>query len=312
MCGRFTLGATEAQVLRKFKVGACPGLRPRYNIAPTQPVLVVRAARAGEGCDAAPREAAWLNWGLVPFWAKDVGIGSRLINARSETAAEKAAFRGPMRHHRCLLPASGFYEWQRAGRGRGPAQAFYFTAADGGLLALAGVFDVWQSADGSVIESCAVLTTRANAAVARIHDRMPVLLEVRDFERWLDPALQRPDALRDLLVPCEPGLLRVHAVSSRVNAATTEGPDLIAPEPCEAWATDEGAAQGEGAGRAGVGAPADESAGKAGAEAAGNVGKQEAGAPGPRAASAKKPRARGDGARTDGTQQDFFGGLFGD
>jgi len=154
-----------------------------FNIAPTQPVAVVRIVRqAGSG-----RELAVVRWGLIPSWADDPSIGNRLINARSETAAEKPSFRNALRHRRCLIPADGFYEWQAAGQGQ-RKQPFVIRMKDHKPFALAGLWETWTSADGGVIESCTILTTDANDCLRPIHDRMPVIMAPEDCNRWLDPA----------------------------------------------------------------------------------------------------------------------------
>ncbi|QYY36966.1 SOS response-associated peptidase [Ruficoccus sp. ZRK36] len=208
-------------MIKKFGLREAPPFKPRYNIAPGQPVAAVREDRNLGG-----RECAVLTWGLVPFWAKDPGIAFQLINARSETAAGKPAFRGPMRHKRCLIPADGFYEWKDLGSGR--KQPWYVSPADGGLLALAGLWDHWGSPDGSEIESCSILTTNANDWMQPLHHRMPVLIQEKDFARWLDTSLERASDVEDLLRPPPEDALVRHPVSETVNSARNDGPELLA------------------------------------------------------------------------------------
>jgi putative SOS response-associated peptidase YedK len=221
MCGRFTLFEPDKILSREFGVSGFPALSPRYNIAPSQPVAAVRAARAGTG-----RELALLRWGLIPSWSKDPAIGNRLINARAETAREKPSFRNAFRRHRCLIPTNGFYEWQRQERGKQP---YFVRRRDGRLFAFAGLWDRWESPDRSVIETCTILTTAANAVLAPIHDRMPLILPPAEYARWLDPALLDTDSLASLLVPFPPEEMLALPVSPRVNTPTVDDEKCIAP-----------------------------------------------------------------------------------
>jgi putative SOS response-associated peptidase YedK len=177
------------------------------------------------------RELHVARWGLVPFWAKDVSIGARLINARVETAHEKPAFRRAFALHRCLVPADGYYEWQVTEDGG--KQPHFIHPADGGVLAMAGLYAVWRSPDaaGGRLLSCTVITTEATDDVGRIHDRMPMLVEPDSFGAWLDPALTHPDEVRSLLVPAAAGRLESHPVSTAVNKVTNNGPELVKPAP---------------------------------------------------------------------------------
>jgi putative SOS response-associated peptidase YedK len=223
MCGRFTLFEADKILSREFGVSGFPPLSPRYNIAPSQPVAAVRAAPAGAG-----RELALLRWGLIPSWSKDPAIGNRLINARAETAREKPSFRNAFRRHRCLIPASGFYEWQRQERGKQP---YFVRMRDGRPFAFAGLWDRWESADEGAIETCTILTTAPNAVLAPIHDRMPVILPPAEYARWLDPSLRDTDSLAPLLVPFPPDDMLAFPVSPRVNPPTIDDEKCIAPLP---------------------------------------------------------------------------------
>jgi len=223
MCGRFTLFEPDKILAREFGVSGIPLLSPRYNIAPSQPVAAVRAAPAGTG-----RELALLRWGLIPSWSKDPAIGNRLINARAETASQKPSFRNAFNRRRCLIPASGFYEWQRRELRKQP---FYIRMHDGRPFAFAGLWDRWESPDKGVIESCTILTTATNALLAPIHDRMPVILPPGKYDRWLDPSLQDPDSLAPLLVPFPTEDMIAFPVSPRVNAPSTDDEGCIAPLP---------------------------------------------------------------------------------
>jgi putative SOS response-associated peptidase YedK len=227
MCGRFALALPLETVTEAFDVQLSTplpmALEPRYNIAPTQPVLAVRLAP-----DSGERELALLQWGLIPSWAKDPKMGSRLINARSETAAEKPAFRAAFKRRRCLIPASGFYEWQQMNGNGKRKQPMYVQAANGRPLGLAGLWEVWQSGDGSVVESCTILTTAANELMAPIHDRMPVIIDPVDYEAWLDPALD-PGEAQHLLRPYSADNMVAYPVSTLVNSPYNEQPQCIEP-----------------------------------------------------------------------------------
>ena len=223
MCGRFTLFEADKILSKKFGVSSIPPLSPRYNIAPSQPVAAVRATTDGSG-----REIALLRWGLIPSWSKDPAIGTRLINARAETAAEKPSFRNAFRQHRCLIPANGFYEWQRQERGKQP---YFIRMRDKRLFAFAGLWDRWESPNEGVIETCTILTTAANTVLAPIHDRMPVILPQTDYAQWLDPAQKQMDTLSPLLVPFPPEDMLAIPVSPWVNATSNDDEKCIAPLP---------------------------------------------------------------------------------
>ncbi len=224
MCGRFTLRTPASAVVDHFAVeGEVPPLTPRYNIAPTQAVAVVRIDdRGGQP----RRELAALRWGLIPHWAKDTSIGNRMINARAETVAGKPAYRAALRRRRCLLPADGFYEWRRTGGRKQP----YFIGLDGdGLFAFAGLWESWEGPDHSHIESCTVLTTEANELVRPIHDRMPVILPPANYRLWLDPAEQDPATLLPLLGPFPADQMKACPVGTLVNSPANDRPECIAP-----------------------------------------------------------------------------------
>ena len=223
MCGRFTLFEPDKILAREFGVSDFPLGSPRYNIAPSQTVAAVRAAPAGNG-----REFALLRWGLIPSWSKDPSIGNRLINARAETAREKPSFRNAFKRHRCLIPANGFYEWQRLERGKQP---YFVRMRNERLFAFAGLWDRWENPDKDAIETCTILTTAANSVLAPIHDRMPVILPVGEYDRWLDPSLKNPDSLAPLLVPFPPEEMIAFPVNSRVNAPSNDDKGCIAPLP---------------------------------------------------------------------------------
>jgi putative SOS response-associated peptidase YedK len=219
MCGRYTLKAQPDALAEHFGLDEVPDLLPRYNVAPTQDVPAVRLAGEGPG-----RSWARLRWGLVPSWADDPAIGNKMINARAETVAEKPAYRDPFRKRRCLIPADGFYEWAGSGRAKTP---WYFTLADGGPFAFAGLWAEWSKA-AEPVRSCTMLTTEANGVVSPVHARMPVVLYPGDYARWLDPR-SRPDDLRPLLEPYPDELMVGRPVGRAVNDPRHDGPDCIAP-----------------------------------------------------------------------------------
>jgi putative SOS response-associated peptidase YedK len=219
MCGRYELHSHPTVIALQFGLARPPELAARYNIAPQQQVPVVRQDAAGE------RELVSMRWGLVPFWAKDADIGARTINARSETVAEKPAFRNAFRRHRCLLPADGFYEWAKQRVRKQPVRVH---RADGRLLGLAGLWERWRGPDGVELETCTILTTGANALVAPVHDRMPVIVDPADYECWLRGSADEAAAL---LRPAPAGELALHPVSLAVNNVRNDAPALIEPLP---------------------------------------------------------------------------------
>ncbi len=221
MCGRFALTISPTALAKLFELDEVPELEPRYNIAPSQAVAAIL-----RGQEEARRLLRMMQWGLVPFWAKDPGIGARLINARAETAAEKPAFRDAFARKRCLIPASGFFEWQKRDQDKQP----YFIRPRGEeCFALAGMWQRWQGKDGQVIESCSILTTGANDLMRPIHDRMPVILQPDRHALWLDTAVNDPERLSPLLKPYPATAMTAYPVSKRVNRPAHDTPDCIAP-----------------------------------------------------------------------------------
>ncbi len=219
MCGRFTLFDEIGALAKEFGVPVRLELAPQYNIAPTRQVAAVRT-RSGEG----GRELVLLRWGLIPSWANDPSMGARMINARVETAPVKPAFRDPFRRRRCIVPASGFYEWQKQGRVKQP---FHIRLRDRNVMAIAGLWDRWEGPGIAPIESCALLTTEANELVAPLHDRMPVILSPESYDRWLDPSVTDPAAVRALLAPLPPDRMIALPVSRRVNDPSADDASLL-------------------------------------------------------------------------------------
>lgn len=215
MCGRYALAVDTAQLTAEFEVSLSAPIERRYNIAPSQPLLVIRH-------DTQARNAALLKWGLVPSWSKDMTIAARLINARSETVVEKPAFRSAFNRRRALVPASGYYEWQARVTGKQP---YYIYPIDGDIFAIAALWEHWEQ-DGTVIETCALLTCAANMPLAQIHARMPVVIDRADYADWLAPETQAREALK-LLRPAPDGRFAMHAVSRRMNSARNDDATCI-------------------------------------------------------------------------------------
>jgi len=220
MCGRYALTATPEEVQALFGYLDGEDFPPRYNIAPTQPVAIVRLDRN-------TRCFALVRWGLVPSWVKDPKAFALLFNARAESASEKPAFRAAMRYRRCLFPASGFYEWRR-GPGK-TKQPYWVRPLGGGLIAFAGLWETWSDRDGGEIDTACILTTDANAAIAPIHHRMPVVIAPEDYDRWLDVRGYSPEAVADLLRPAPVDLFEAIPVGSRVNKAENDDPSIQEP-----------------------------------------------------------------------------------
>ena len=215
MCGRYELSSHPEVIALAFALARVPGLQPRYNIAPTQQVPIVRENDAGA------RELALVRWGLVPRSAKDPSIGARLINARAETVALKSAFRNAFARHRCLVPASGFYEWQPMPHGKQPV---HIGMADGAPFGMAGLYERWRSDDGEVLDSCSIITTAPCASLRGVHDRMPVIVPPSQYARWL---ARGEHDVADLLVPWAGGALRIDPVSTRVNSVANDDAALL-------------------------------------------------------------------------------------
>jgi putative SOS response-associated peptidase YedK len=217
MCGRYVLIATPVEVGDLFDAHPVEW-PPRYNIAPTQSVLACRLDTA------AARELVPFRWGLVASWARDSAAGVKAINARAETVADKPTFRAAFNSRRCLIPASGYYEWKHEGKGKQP---YFIRPRDGGLFAFAGLWDVWAKGPAPV-ESCSIITTSAGEATRFLHERMPVIMPPDSFAAWLEP-LTHAAALHELLLPCTPERVALHSVGAAVGNVRNEGPELIAP-----------------------------------------------------------------------------------
>ena len=287
MCGRFASARKRQELLEEFGVQrdrVTESLQPDYNVAPTKPVYAVITRRPRDGADenasgrdgrgpsgpedhgasehGAPehgaiehggvRELRVVRWGLVPSWAKDISIGSRLINARAETVATKPAFRRAFARHRCLLPADGFYEWEKSGDPKHPAKQPYFIhREDGGVLAFAGLYELWRDKGrpdddpGAWLWTATIITTQAEDEVGRIHDRMPMVIDPAHWADWLDPTAASADALHELLTPAASAHLASYPVSTEVNSVRHNGPGLIKPM--------EGESEPAGSPRAGAG-----------------------------------------------------------
>jgi len=297
MCGRFASARKRQELLEEFGVQrdrVAEPLQPDYNVAPTKPVYAVVTRRQKDGADehatgpdgpeaasasehgasehgasehgaaehGGVRELRVVRWGLVPSWAKDISIGSRLINARAETVATKPAFRRAFARHRCLLPADGFYEWEKSGDPKSPRkQPYYIRREDGGVLAFAGLYELWRDKDrpdddpDSWLWTATIITTRAEDEVGRIHDRMPMVIESARWADWLDPTATSAEALHGLMTPAASVHLTTYPVSTEVNSVRHNGPGLI--EPMEGDSEPAGSPRAGAGGRSGAsrGAP---------------------------------------------------------
>jgi putative SOS response-associated peptidase YedK len=222
MCGRYTLTSLEGLIEEFGLIQPPSSVPPRFNIAPSERVPVI---------DNRPREQRVLTtmrWGLIPYWAKDPTIGNKLINARRETAAEKPAFRDALRRRRCLIVADGFYEWKREGKRRTP---FYVRRRSGGPMAFAGLWERWRAPDGELLHSFTILTTGANELMAPVHDRMPIIVDRADYDRWLEPSPVPPAALAHILVTPPSQGFDMYEVSRLVNSPRNDTPACIQPIP---------------------------------------------------------------------------------
>lgn len=220
MCGRYFLHSTADKLSALFGEMPMPMLQPRYNIAPSQPVPVVRQNPAGQ------REMVLVRWGLIPSWSKGPDSRFSMINARVETVAQKPAYRSAFRYKRCLIPVDGFYEWRAAGAAKQP---YVLRPRDGRPLALAGLWEHWQDADGNELESCTILAREANEQVKAVHERMPVIMSPDSFDLWLDIHAQKPQPLETLLAVQQAPELEIYPVSRAVNNPRADAASLLEP-----------------------------------------------------------------------------------
>ena len=215
MCGRYRLSRRKQVVEEYFDTAPLEhDWNPRYNIAPTQSVPIIR-----QDPKEPVREMSFVRWGLIPSWAKDSSVAAKMINARSETASMKPAFRDALKSRRCLIPADAFYEWKRIGKSKQP---YCFEVNEGELFAFAGLWERWRDARGKVLETCSILTTKPNRVAAVVHDRMPVILEPESYEIWLDPGMGDVGTVWDMLKPYDARRMRCFPVSSRINSVVND------------------------------------------------------------------------------------------
>jgi putative SOS response-associated peptidase YedK len=220
MCGRFTLKTPVPILAKFFGLAEIPDLPPRFNVAPTQPVATVLVLTGD-------RQFKLMRWGLVPPWARDLRVGSTMINARAETVAEKPSFRTALRERRCIVMADGFYEWDHKAQ---PRQPFHIVNKDGTPLGFAGLWERWEPSEGGQqVESCTIITTKANEIVGKLHDRMPVILEPNDYDLWLDPSVHEPERLLPLLKQFPAEKMASHPVSTLVNSPANESAACLEP-----------------------------------------------------------------------------------
>jgi len=218
MCGRYSITTPLEAMRQLFHFDGSPNLAPRYNVAPTQSVPVVRRKNGG-------RELVLLRWGLIPSWAKDARIGASLINARGETVQSKPAFRSAFAKRRCLVLADSFYEWQKRGSAKQP---WRIMLADGAPFGFAGLWESWHSTDGDILQTCSIITTEANDLTRPIHERMPVILDAADHARWLDPTTLLPE-LALLLKPYPAAGMQAYPITTRINAVKNDDADCLTP-----------------------------------------------------------------------------------
>jgi putative SOS response-associated peptidase YedK len=221
MCGRYRLSRRKQLVEEYFDSTGEDDWSPRYNIAPTQPVPVVR-----QHPKAPVRQLSLMKWGLVPAWVKDVSGAASMINARAQTAGTKPAFCDALKSRRCLIPADGFYEWKRDRKSKQP---FCFEVNEGQLFAFAGLWDRWKGPNGNWMKTCSILTTTPNAVTSTIHDRMPVILNPECYDLWLDPGMTDVVAVSELLKPCDARLMRCYPVSTRINHVVNDDEECSTP-----------------------------------------------------------------------------------
>lgn len=228
MCGRYAITLPPEAVRLYFGYVEQPNFPPRYNIAPTQPIPIVRLDRNRD--QGAARRFALVRWGLIPSWVKDPRDFPLIINARDDAILTKASFRGAVRHRRCLVIADGFYEWRKTPlKTRAPKQPFLIRRVDGGPMAFAGLWESWLGADGSEIDTACIVTIGANGLLAAIHDRMPAILDPKDFGAWLDERETAPDEAMRLIKPAPDGALEMIEVGPAVGKVANDGPWLQAP-----------------------------------------------------------------------------------
>jgi putative SOS response-associated peptidase YedK len=220
MCGRYTLFSRLEVWEEIHQAQGVPELKPRYNIAPTQQVIVIRLNEEGQ------REKVMMHWGLIPSWAKDPSIGNRMINARAETVAEKPSFRAAFKRRRCLIPANGFYEWKKVGKRKQP---YYVRRIDGEPMAFAGLWEHWEGQDGTVVESCTIITTESNSTIRPLHNRMPVILDPEEYNLWLDSEVSDLETLAPLMRPYPDDKLEAILVSTLVNNPRNDDARCIEP-----------------------------------------------------------------------------------
>ena len=225
MCGRFALTAPASDIAEIFQVDVLPEVLPRYNVAPTTQVPCVVEDEDGE------RKLEMFRWGLVPSWAKDKKVGYRMINARSETAASKPAFRAAFKRRRCLVVADGFYEWKRFGKGRSAQKIPHLIQLEGGApFGMAGLWEVWRDPETEeLLRTCSIVTTAGNELMKPIHDRMPVILPPEHWDLWLDRSMQDKEVLQELLVPFPSDQMQARAVHSSVGNVKNKGPEVQEP-----------------------------------------------------------------------------------
>ena len=219
MCGRYAFFSPSEAIAQLMDIEDAPEIEPRYNIAPSQYVPVVRLSREGQ------RRLGMLHWGLIPYWAKDKSIGYKMINARSETLTQKPAFREAFKRRRCLIPADGFYEWRTLAGKKVP---FFVTMKNGQPFAMAGLWERWrESEDAEPLDSCTIITTQPNELVSELHDRMPAIVPPEHFGAWLDREVRDTEALGELIETYRSDAMRVAAASTLVNNPANEGPELL-------------------------------------------------------------------------------------
>ena len=216
MCGRFAFTLRREEIVREFGVAEVPPLQCKYNISPGQDILAIRLSGS-------TKEAIFLHWGLIPSWAKDRNTGYRMINARAESVLSKPAFKRAFEKRRCLIPVSGFFEWQKTQSGKQP---WYIRPKEKNMLVFAGLWEKWESRDGGVVESCTIITVQSNELLAPIHDRMPAILERTNYDTWLSGKI---DEALSILRPLEAAKLEAYPVSKKVNYGGYDSPDCIRP-----------------------------------------------------------------------------------